>query len=212
MEQHDVTLRIERLERSNRQLRIGLCVMGLALCLLILVAATPKEQFIPVIKTNKMEVTDKTGKTRAALLVDEYDRTILRLVNSAKIPGGVIVMACADGTTGVAFLKKIDDKKKMEGFHIIANDDKLGTGFTVLDSTNKARVRAALEPSDTASVSFFDPIGRRRLYLDLPKDGSGLLGFDGPDEKPRILVSTPNADASSLCIRREDGTLRWCAP
>jgi hypothetical protein len=70
MDTSELLRHMERIERTNQPLKVGVCLLGLALVSLCVMAAAPQEQCFKAIKTESLQLVDDNGNARCKVGTD----------------------------------------------------------------------------------------------------------------------------------------------
>jgi hypothetical protein len=97
--------RMERLERANRRLKLGMLALAAVMVGFVCIAATTSQK---VVRAQGFEITDSHGTYRGSLAVDADGAPRLFLHNKGAT-GGVGLGINADGSPGLALFGKQKD-------------------------------------------------------------------------------------------------------
>jgi hypothetical protein len=169
--------RLERLERSQRRLRLMTSVVGLALLTVGLLAAQSEPQSEPkVLRARGLVLEDAEGRERIVLgapMPDGRQYFGMKILSSDGAEQFGLGLK-PDGSVGMGFDTKL-------GVGDPRNRERLNMGVTAtgqgwirfLDNRTRARLRIALDSLDVPAVQFLDwPDGQRILVrqLGFPRD------------------------------------------
>jgi hypothetical protein len=190
----DIEQRIERLERHNRLLRIGL--VGLVVVVIgcqvsgervqVRHANAQQASAPRVVEAEEFRLLDRTGKLRASLDMTLNDPR-LRLFRE-----NGLVLVCLAGS-------------------------ELGSGLVFFDEKGhqRASLTAPASPPtgtalDASGLTLWDE-NRPRVGLTLDNNGTSLM-FVGERGYPRAWLASPTGKATELSFSDEGGKETWAAP
>ena len=147
-------LQQEKLQRSNRRLRMATgAVLLFSSAMVLMAQATP--QIVDSVDARQFVLHDSSGRVRAALGMAEDGSVGLDLVD-AKDRSRVTLDLASDGTPGLDFF----------------------------DENGKMRATLAMGPEGNAGVGLYGPNGHLRTSLDVPASKTPGLAFYNQEGKP----------------------------
>jgi hypothetical protein len=175
----NVDVRLASLERTNRWLTRA--VVGLALCLLTIVAAAfkPKDG---VVEAGKFILLDEKGHMRASLSVDSDGSTGFSFFD-AKDSGRLSMGLGKEGEPRI--LLRAESASAPGGAYTALSSTRL----TLLDATGKPRAGIGMSDAGTPSLYLGDSRGQRRAKLEMLDEGAAHLMF--VDEKGTTTWEAP---------------------
>jgi hypothetical protein len=189
--------RLEKLERRNRLLLIGL-VLAVAVFVL---GALADEKTFNIIRANRFILEGENGKLRAVLEVDKSGSTSLSMRDeNEKIR---TILSVSKDELGL-YLYNENEKPRT-----ILSMSKNEPGLMLLDENGKERAMLSIK-NNSPGLSMFDADGKNRAMLRIFENMPGLSLRD-ENGKNRVMLSVFKNEPS-LYLLNADGQTRWRTP
>ena len=210
---NDATLeeRMERLERENRRLKVGMLAVVAVVAGLVCIAAT--EPVAKVVRAERFEVVDAEGRVRAGLGLPAPPAA----ANLPRAPYAVDALAVLDGSPGLTLR---DEKGKTRAGLMVSDDG--SPSLMLLDETGKARAMLVVD-HDGVGIALGGERGKQRALLGVSSDSGPVLQLR--DDKGWVRAAlgayslmTPDTGEvvkraeSSLVLFDKEGKVLWQAP
>lgn len=185
----DVTARMENLERQNRRLHIGLVALGLVAVAALFFDARPAitqpaSATFGTLKAHAFLLTDRNGKTRAALFFQPDGQPKFVLFDAA----GKQRVGMALGHNGRPGLGLLDAAGKPRMGMVFGPQGRPALDFW--DAAGKARVKLFLGPHGQPRFLLLDAAGKVRGGFLLVRDGRPRLALGDANSKPRLVLGS----------------------
>lgn len=199
MNPETITERFTQLESQNKRLRIAAVTMLAAAAGLLCLAAAPQVQSFNAVKTQRFEVVDEGGKTRACLSTRDDGLVSFTMTPTASEKSAVQIYGYPSGrgTLAISNASESKDGTADKSGIVLDSGVKLGCGLHIFGKDGLRTIGVSESTAVGPAIQLFNEDREERFVAWIGEKGQTCLAMRGAKGNPGEAHLEVMADAGS---------------